>query len=73
MEDEATLRFEIISNERATRVMSHKWLPDNLSRVSTVHSLRIGTVDPQAFKQSSPKPRTVTPRVLLLKDDDPMG
>ena len=31
MEDEATLRSEIKSNGRATRVMCHKWLPDNLS------------------------------------------
>ena len=56
MEDEATLRSEINSNGRATRVMRHKWLPDNLSGVGTIHGIRTETVDPQAFELSSPEP-----------------
>ena len=54
MEDEATLRSEIKSNGRATCVMRHKWLPDNLSGVGTVHGIHIETVDPQAFEPPSP-------------------
>ena len=73
MEDEATLQSELNSNGRATRVMRHKWLPDNLSRVITVHGIHTKTVDPQAFELSSLEPLTVTPRVLPLKDDEPMG
>ena len=53
--------------------MRHKWLPDNLSGVGTVHEIRIETVDPQAFESSSPEPWTVTPLVLPLKDDGPIG
>ena len=56
MEDEATLRSEIISNERKTCVIRHKWLPDNLSGVGIVHGICIETVDPQAFEPSSPEP-----------------
>ena len=37
MEAQAMLRFEIISDERMTRVMHHKWFPDILSGVDTVH------------------------------------
>ena len=36
--------------------MRHKWFLDNLSRVGTVHGIRIETVKPQAFEPSSPKP-----------------
>ena len=56
MEDKVTLRSEIISNGRATCVIRHKWLLDNLSGVGTVHGIRIETVAPQAFEPSSPEP-----------------
>ena len=46
MEDMAMLRSKIISKERATRVMQHKWLLDNLSRVGIVHGIRIEPSSP---------------------------
>ena len=56
MEDEATLRSEIKSNERAMRVMRHKWLSDNLLGVCTGHGVYIETFNPQAFEPSSLEP-----------------